>query len=139
MSAFAEFVVDCSMTMAWCFEDEATPETDAILKRLKQTTAVVPALWPLEVASVLRIGERRGRLMPIKLEQFIVLLKSFPITIEQVDTDRALDRILPLAQTHNLTPYDAAYLELALRLGLPLATLDNELIRAATALGVALL
>ncbi len=68
MSAFAEFVVDCSMTMTWYFEDEATPETDAILKRLKQTIAVVPALWPLEVASVLRIGVRRGRLTPIKLE-----------------------------------------------------------------------
>ena len=139
MILIAEFVVDCSMTMAWCFEDEATPETDAILKRLRQSSAIAPAIWPLEVANVLRNGKRRSRLTQTQIEQFTADLKSLSIFVEPIDISRALDQILPLAQTHGLTPYDAAYLELALRFGLPLATLDKELRIAAASLGVILL
>jgi len=139
VSLAAEFVVDCSLTMAWCFEDEATPETDAVLKRLRQSSAIVPAIWPLEVANVLRSGERRGRLTQTQTEQIIVDLESLSILVEPVEIGRALGHILPLAREHALTPYDAAYLELALRLGLPLATLDKELRQAAQGLGVTLL
>lgn len=139
MSLATEFVVDCSLTMAWCFEDEATPETDAVLKRLRQSSAIVPAIWPLEVANVLRSGERRGRLTQTQTEQIIVDLKSLSILVEPMEIGRALGHILPPAREQTLTPYDAAYLELALRLGLPLATLDKELRQAAQGLGVTLL
>ena len=133
------FIVDCSMTMAWCFEDETTSQTDAVLDRLETESAFVPTLWSLEVANVLRSAERRGRLIQEKAEKFLVTLQTLPIFMDREAPDRAWDEILPLARIHSLTPYDAAYLELALRLGLPLATLDKELCLAAASLGVILL
>jgi len=139
LNVIADFIVDCSMTMAWCFEDETTPHTEAVLDRLEQATAFVPSLWPLEVANALRTAERRGRVSQEESESFLVTLRALPMTIDRESADRAWDDILPLARIHSLTPYDAAYLELALRIGLPLATLDKELRSAAQKSGVALL
>lgn len=132
-------VVDCSMTMAWCFADEQTDHTQALLTRLRTSRAVVPVLWPLEVCNVLLVGERRGRLTQAQVAQFVVLLRSLPITVDEEAPRRVWDQILTLARQYGLTVYDAAYLELALRRGLPLATLDAALQAAAQAAGITLL
>ncbi len=133
------FVIDCSVAMAWCFEDEATDFTDDLLERLDVEGAVVPSLWPLEVANVLTISERRGRTNQARITKFLQLLGDLPITIDPKTEEKALNDILSLARANGLTSYDAAYLELALREGLSLATLDQALMRAARRLGVIVL
>ena len=131
-------VMDASVTMAWCFEDEATPYTEAVLDLLRNTGAVVSAVWPLEVANVLLVGERRQRLTPARTARFVQLLQSLPITVDTEVLTRALGPVLALAREPGLTAYDATYLELAMREGLPLATQDAQLSAAATRLGVPL-
>jgi predicted nucleic acid-binding protein len=133
------FVLDCSIAMAWCFEDEATEFTDSVLEGLAQGSAKVPSIWPLEIANVLAISERRGRTNQAKITQFLRLLGSLPITVDAKTGEKAFTDVLTLARTHKLTSYDAAYLELALREGLALATLDEELKRVANKLGVTIL
>lgn len=128
------FVVDASVTMAWCFEDEATPYTDGVLDRLRTTRAVVPALWPLEVANVLLVAERRGKLTEARTAHFTQMLKALPIAVEE--STAGLGAILAIGREHGLTAYDAAYLELAAREGLSLATQDKMLKSAALRLGV---
>lgn len=134
-----EFVLDMSVTMSWCFEDEATPYTEATLDRLQGATAVVPSIWPLEVANVLLSAERRGRLTEAQSARFVELLGALPIVMEQPSVDRVLGSVLPLGRQHALSAYDAAYLELAARHGLPLATRDERIITAAAAIGVRML
>ena len=130
------FVIDCSVAMAWCFEDEATDFTDRLLERLDSESVVVPSLWPLEVANVLTISERKGRTNQAKITTFLQLLGDLPIAIDPKTESKALTDILSLARANGLTAYDAAYLELALREGLSLATLDKDLLRVAQHLGV---
>lgn len=125
--------------MAWCFEDEATDFTDDLLERLGSEGAAVPSLWFLEVANVLTISERRGRTNQAKITKFLQLLSDLPITIDLKTEEKALTDILSLARTNGLTAYDAAYLELALREGLSLATLDRDLMQVARRLGVLVL
>jgi predicted nucleic acid-binding protein len=132
------FVLDCSMTMAWCFDDEATPYTNAVRDRLADMRAVVPSLWPLEVANATIVGERRKRLDEARTLRFLAILKGLPIAIDAETSDKAFSEIVHLARAHNLSAYDAAYLELAIRRGLPLATLDGKLKTAARAVGVPL-
>jgi predicted nucleic acid-binding protein len=134
-----EWVFDASVTMAWCFEDERTAATDAMLHRLASSPAIVPHLWPLEVANVLALAVRKGRLTPAQRTQFITLLQASAIHIDTETASRTFSSILSLADAHNLTTYDAAYLELAARRRLPLATLDHDLRAAAPAAGVILL
>jgi predicted nucleic acid-binding protein len=131
-------VVDSSVTMAWCFEDEVTPFTEQLLNRTRREGAFVPAIWPLEVANVLLIAERRQRLSEADREAFMQLLRSLPIFIDGAAIDRAFDEVFHLGRAYNLTSYDAAYLELSVRRQLPLATLDLRLRDAALALGVPL-
>jgi predicted nucleic acid-binding protein len=120
--------------MAWCFEDEATPYSESVLEALADGEALVPPIWPLEVANVLLVGERKRRLAPAQSLRFIELLQSLPITL---DTDaRPLSEILGLAREHRLSSYDASYLDLAVRAGLPLASLDKDLLTAADQYGV---
>jgi predicted nucleic acid-binding protein len=133
-----EFVLDCSVTVSWFFEDEADAYAEAVADSLVSATAVVPALWHLEVANVLLVGERRKRATTAKVAQFLTLLRALPITTDGETHSRAWTDTLNLARTHGLSAYDAAYLELAVRRGLPLATLDNELKAAAKAAGVPL-
>jgi predicted nucleic acid-binding protein len=130
------FALDCSMTMAWCFEDEATSYSESALEALAEGEAVVPPIWSLEVANVLVVGERKKRLLPAQSLRFVELLQSLPITI---DTDvRPLGEILGLAREQGLSSYDASYLDLAaVRTGLPLASLDGPLLEAAARFGVA--
>ncbi len=128
------FVVDASVTLAWCFEDEATPETEGVLDLLAEDSAVVPALWELEVANVLLLAERRGRLTEAQSARFMTLLQQLPILIDAVSVDMAA--VLATGRRHGLTAYDAAYLVLAEHEGLPLATGDAKLRKAAKAVGV---
>lgn len=129
----------CLNDLSWAFEGESTPFDVAILKSLETVHAVVPALWPFEVASVLSIAERRGRIDASAQAVFLERLRLLPIAIEHRPATWLAQQILPLARAHKISAYDAAYLELAIREGLPLAPLDGELRRAAGAAGVALI
>ncbi len=130
------FVLDCSITLAWFFEDEADGYAEAVEDSLASASAVVPSLWSLEVANGLLVGERRRRTTEAKVTQFLALLRSLPITADDETAARAWSETLPLARAHHLSAYDAAYLELAVRRGLPLAALDEKLAAAAEAVGV---
>jgi predicted nucleic acid-binding protein len=132
------FVLDCSVTMAWCFDDEATPYTNGVRDSLAAMRAVVPSLWPLEVANATIVGERRKRLDEARSQRFIVLLDALPIITDDETGNRAFGDVIHLARAYQLSAYDAAYLELAIRRGLPLACLDGKLKAAATAAGVSL-
>jgi predicted nucleic acid-binding protein len=131
------FVIDTSLAIAWCFEDEATAATDAVLDRLREDEAVVPAVWPLEVANILLVAERRGRLSEAQASRFLELLAQLPIDVDDTPTD--MSGIVAAGRRHTLSSYDASYLVLAERLGAGLATLDKHLAKAARKAGVQLL
>lgn len=131
-----DFVLDCSVTMAWCYEDESSTETDAILEKLKLCTAVVPTIWPLEVANVLLLSKKNGRITDVHSASFIDALAALPIVVDSSTTSRAMSSVLVVAEQTQLTIYDAAYLELAMREKIPLITLDKAMIKAAKKLGV---
>ena len=131
-------VLDNSIVMAWSFEDETDEYADAVLDRLATTRAVVPALWPLEVANALLMGERRKRSTEAGTIKWTGILARLPIVIDNETNAHAWSDTLSLARGHGLTAYDAAYLELAIRRRLPLATIDGKLRLAAKAVGVAI-
>jgi len=134
------FVLDASVAVAWCFEDEATKFTEGVLDLLSAgAEAVVPSIWPLEVSNALLVAERRKRIALAKVTALLVRIAGLPISVMPTDAKRAFEQILPMARQQGLSQYDAAYLELAVREGLALATLDGELQRAAKATGVELL
>ena len=135
----ASFVVDCSIAMAWLFQDEATTKTTALLNRLATETALVPDWWFIEITNVLAMAERKGRIMARQSDAFIADLSKLGIERDSAAPDRAFTHLLALCRTHRLTSYDAIYLDLALRRSLPLATLDEDLRKAAKKLGVAVL
>ncbi len=131
-----EFVLDGSVTMAWYFKDEENDYANAVRDGLGMNRAVVPSLWPLEVANTILVGERRKRSNQAQAAAWTGLLASLPITVDDETATRAFSDILHLGRAQNLSAYDAAYLELAMRRGLPLATLDAKLKAAAGAVGV---
>lgn len=133
------FIIDCSVTMVWCFPDEATPASSRLQDRLADETALVPAHWFLEVTNVLAMAENRKRITAAQSTEFLSLLETLDIEVDDEAARRAFAHLLPLCRSHRLTSYDAAYLELALRRRLPLASLDVELRKGARALGVELL
>lgn len=133
------FVLDCSIAAAWLFEDEAAPATDALLRRLKRDGAFVPGLWRLELGNVLTQAERSKRTDGTRIARWIERFEKLPIAIDPETGSRAFREILTLARQERLTTYDAAYLELAMRKAIPLATLDRALSRAARRRGVATL
>lgn len=135
----AAFVVDCSVAMAWLFNDEATPKTAALLNRLSTETALVPAWWFIEITNVLAMAERKGRIKPRESDAFIADLGKLGIEQDEEAPNRAFTHILALCRTHRLTSYDALYLDLAIRRNRPLATLDDALRKAAHKVGVRLL
>jgi predicted nucleic acid-binding protein len=135
----ATFIIDCSIAMAWCFEDEATPKSAKILDRLEDESALVPPLWYLEVVNVLAMAEKRKRISTEKSDEFLSMLQKLDIEIDDAPADRAFTHLLPLCRSHRLTSYDSVYLDLALRNKLPLASLDDDLRRSAKSLGVQLL
>ena len=134
----SRFVLDCSITLAWVFPDEISPDADAIRRRLYNDAAVVPSLWRLEVSNGLTLGERKGRFEAGKIRDFLSLLSSLPIEIDGTASERALGPVLELARQERLTAYDAAYLDLAITRGVGLATADRALAAAAQRRGVTL-
>ena len=126
------------MTLVWGFEDGADAYATAILERMPELQAHVPPLWPLEVANALLVGEHRRRITPAETARFLAILATFPITVDDETVAHAWLDTMHLARAQNLSSYDAAYLELALRGGLPLAALDGKLKTAAQAVGVPL-
>jgi predicted nucleic acid-binding protein len=138
----AVFIVDASVALAWFFEDEKTDWTEEFLERLLQgDRIIVPAHWATEVANALLMAVRRKRINPEQPQQFWDQLARLPIDTEPALTVTPVrgKEVLALAEKHSLTVYDAAYLELARRYQLPLATLDGDLRKAAQAEGVPLL
>jgi predicted nucleic acid-binding protein len=135
----SDLVLDVSLSCAWCFADEASDAGWAILSRLQTSEAHVPSLWLWETANVLVQAERRGRITAAAMRTFLGLLEALPIHIDHAGTATIWHDTLALARAHRLTSYDAAYLELALRLGLPLASRDQALQAAARSEGVPLL
>ncbi len=133
------FVLDCSVTMAWVFPDEACESTEALLESLLVDSAVVPALWPVEVTNVLLVATRRGRITEAEWPQIRDNLEALPIDVDEQSRGNVLQSILPIASAYRLSAYDAMYLELALRLNIPLATLDRKLANSAKQAGVEVL
>ncbi len=133
------FILDCSVTMTWCFPDEATAYSQAVQDKLLEAKAVVPTIWPYEVANILCLAERKKHITNAQAVRFKNLLKQTWIIIDNLSTDQIMSEVLDLAREQNLTVYDAAYLELAMREALPLATLDKALQNAAQKVGVSLL
>lgn len=133
------FVVDNSVVMSWCFNDEANKYGDAVLDRLAESTAIVPPIWPLEVVNVLLVAERRNRLKQVDSVRFITLLSQLPIVVEHEGPERKMKDLLSLGRANNLSSYDAAYLDLAMRNDCPIATLDKKLIIAAKNVDVTIL
>jgi predicted nucleic acid-binding protein len=123
-----QFVVDNSVVMTWCFQDEVDPYADSVLDHLITASAVVPPIWTLEVSNVLLLAERNGRLFEADSVRFVTLLGQLPIMVDRSWPERSMKDVLAIGRTHNLSSYDAAYLELAMRRGLPIATLDQKLI-----------
>ena len=134
-----DFVIDASVALAWCFNDELTEAISELLLRLQNGAAAVPTLWPLEVANVLALAERRGRITTAESARLIALFETLDISVDSEAPSLAFARILGLARQERLTAYDAAYLELAMRLGVPLASKDGSLCDAAERVGVSVL
>ncbi len=123
--------------MNWCFTDEVNPYSQSVLEHLRRSHAMVPAVWPLEVRNVLLTSERRNRISQQGSDEFLVMLGSLDIRVQAKEQGLNDGSILALARAYQLTIYDASYLELASRQGLPLATRDKELLIAAPLAGVA--
>jgi predicted nucleic acid-binding protein len=132
-------VLDSSATLAWIYSDERSEAVADVFDRLTAAGAWVPSLWRLEMANVLEMGVRRGLIDAAFRDATLADLEVLPIQTDP-DTDKnAWRSTLRLAERHRLTLYDAAYLELAQRRGLPLASLDRELRAAASEENIALL
>jgi predicted nucleic acid-binding protein len=136
----AGFVLDCSVAIAWCFEDEATADLDALLNRVQHQGAVVPPLWMSEASNVLLMAQRRGRIDRETMQERMALLDMLPIETDDIAGGTVWrSSVVTLADAEALTVYDAIYLELAIRRGLPLASSDAALRRAARRRGIVVL
>ena len=132
------FVLDASVAAGWLFPDEVTEYTETVLDRLRSTGAVVPEIWALEIANILLVGERRQRQTEAQTAYLVQFLESLPITVADGGSLAAVRPVLALARQQALSAYDASYLELAMRRGLPLASQDSRLRAAAEQVGVPL-
>lgn len=138
-AAIKRLVLDASVAVAWCFEDESTPFAEHVLDLVSAgAETLAPAIWPLEVANALLTAERRKRITTAQVTALLQRISKLPIAVEPIPLARAFEQVLSTARQHELTEYDAAYVELALREGLPLATLDAKLRRAARSAGIVL-
>ncbi len=139
MKREADFVLDCSVTMAWCFDDETTEYSETILESLRVKSALVPVIWPLEVTNVLLMAMKRRRVTTVKAAVFLDSLNDLPIKLANSKPLNSMMSIFELGHEQKLTSYDAAYLELALAHNIPLATMDKDLMNAAKSAGIKLL
>jgi predicted nucleic acid-binding protein len=133
------FVLDNSVTMRWFFGDGKPQElayAGKVLDAMKQDNALVPVTWGLEVANVIARAEAKGLVTEARSDAFLEMLEGVDIDVDSATFGQALSNTLHLARRYKLSSYDASYLELALRLGIPLATLDEDLQKAAKKAGV---
>jgi predicted nucleic acid-binding protein len=130
------FVLDNSISASWHFEDEVSAYAETVLSAFPREEALVPPIWAAELANSLLVGERRGRISAARVAQAVESTLALPILISETTTTVVLTTVLALARQYRLTAYDAAYLELAMREGIPLATQDNDLRGAAERAGV---
>jgi predicted nucleic acid-binding protein len=133
------FVLDCSVTLSWLLPDERGAATDKLFDALERTTAVAPAIWPYEVANALLVAQRRARIGDDDLLRVRRALAVLPIEVETVASDHVLNAVSEVGRQLDITCYDAAYVELATRRRLPLATLDARLRKACAAVRVEVL
>ena len=133
------FILDCSIAMSWCFEDEASTKADALLILLKEQEALVPGIWLLEIANVLHVAEQKNRITAKHTQTFFHLLNNLPIQIIGNQNLLYSESCLAIARQYHLSAYDAAYLELAMNRQIPLASFDKQLCLAAKKAGVFLL
>lgn len=126
-----DFVVDNSVVMTWCFKDETSRYADRILDKLAGARGHVPCIWPLEVCNVLLAAERKKRLYEADSTYFVGLLSELPIIVEQEQPEKMMGKLMLLGRKCDLSSYDASYLDLAMRKGLPIATLDKKVLSAA--------
>jgi predicted nucleic acid-binding protein len=129
-------VIDASVALAWCFPDEASDYADDVLAALEGQTVLVPSIWSVEVTNALLVGERRKRIRQPEVRQFVELLKRLSIEEDGQPFAATMSNVLPLAREHDLSAYGAAYLDVAVRHGAPLATLDAALQKACRATGI---
>jgi predicted nucleic acid-binding protein len=129
-------VIDASVALAWCFPDEASDYADGVLLALEGRTALVPPIWSVEISNALLVGERRKRIRHPEARRFVELLKGLSILEDAQPFADRVTNILPLARGYDLSAYDAAYLDVAVRQGVPLATLDAALQKAGRAAGI---
>jgi predicted nucleic acid-binding protein len=129
-------VIDASTALAWCFPDETSDYADGVLVALEGKTILVPALWSLEIANAVLVGERKKRLGQPEILRFTTLLEGLSVLQDVQSVGDRLSKVIPLAREYSLSAYDAAYLELSIRHGVPLATLDERLEKAAKEAGV---
>ena len=129
-------VLDASVALSWCLDEVQSAETLVVLQALETMPAFVPAIFPLEIANTLIVSERRKRVTPKRMARFVDDMRKLPFHVDATVIDLALGPVLDLARKHNMTAYDASYLELALRLRAPLATIDDGLLQAALSAGV---
>jgi predicted nucleic acid-binding protein len=133
----SDIVVDASITLSWCFPDEQTELSILVLDWLKAgDDAVVPAFWSVEVLNTLIIGERRGRINPEQTRAFLGELRTLGLALDSASLEEVFGNVQNISRAQRLSPYDALYVELALRKHCPLATLDQPQKSAARALGV---
>lgn len=131
-------MVDASVALSWCFPDERSDYADSVLVSLKGDTLIVPSIWPVEIANAVWVGERRKRIKPVDVRNFEDLLWDLTIVEISQSVAESMANLLPLAREHNLSAYDSTYLDIALRRGAPLATIDRMLERAARDAGIKL-
>jgi predicted nucleic acid-binding protein len=136
----SRFVVDASVALTWCFPDENSAFAQKVAQMFKEgDSAIAPSFWPHEVLNALLVGEKRKRISVDLVRTFLTDLETLPIALQEVPAEAVFDRIQALSRAHGLTTYDAAYLDLAQSNGVPLATLDVDLIRACSKTGVELI
>jgi predicted nucleic acid-binding protein len=136
----SRFVVDASVVLTWCFPDENSALAQRIAQMFKEgDSAIAPSFWPREVLNAFLAGEKRKRISGDLIRTFLTDLATLPIALQELQADAVFDRIQSLSREHGLTPYDAAYLDLAQTNGLPIATLDEALIRASARASVDLI
>ncbi|HKM90605.1 MAG TPA: type II toxin-antitoxin system VapC family toxin [Candidatus Acidoferrales bacterium] len=129
-------VIDASVALAWCFPDEDSDYADGVLAALEGRAIVVPALWPIEVTNAVLVAERRKRIRPLEIRRFVELLDNLSVSVDSRSVTECVNNVLPLAREYGLSAYDAAYLDVAMQRGAPLATLDGRLQRAGREVGI---
>ena len=128
--------IDASVALAWCFPDEASNYADSVLLAVENLTVIVPTIWAVEITNALLVGERRKRIRQPEIRRYVDLLKGLSIVEERQRFSETVSNVLPLAREYDLSAYDAAYLDVAVRHEIPLATLDGAMQKACTAAGI---